>query len=34
MDAWAGASSSGSFRDVAQVAVWGLQLMLHREQVD
>jgi hypothetical protein len=34
VDAWADAASFGSFRDVAQVAVWGLRLMLHREQVD
>ena len=34
VDTWGGAASGGSFRDVAPVAVWGLRLMLHREQVD
>jgi len=34
VNAWAGAASGGSFRDVAQVAVGGLRLMLHRELVD
>ena len=34
VDAWAGAASGGSFRDVALVAVWGLWLMMHRELVD
>jgi hypothetical protein len=34
VDAWAGAASCVSFRDVALVAVWGLWFMLHREQVD
>ena len=34
VDAWAGAASGGSFRDVALVAVWGLRIMMHREQVD
>jgi hypothetical protein len=31
---WCDVCHCGSFRDVAQVAVWGLRLMLHREQVD
>ena len=29
VDAWDGAASGGSFRDVAPVSVWGLRLMLH-----
>ena len=31
VDAWAGEASGDSFRDVAPVAVWGLRLMLYRD---
>ena len=34
VDAWAGAASGVSFRDVAPMTVWGLQLMMYRELVD
>ena len=34
MDAWAGAASHGSVRDVALVVIWGLALMLHGGRVD
>ena len=34
VDAWTGAASSGSFRAVAVVSVWGLGLMLHGGRSD
>ena len=34
VDTWAGAASCGSFLSVAQVAIWGLGLLLREALVD